>query len=475
MAVAKVDRVETRQDFINDQEIWALIKKYENPDKSLVREVIAKAREMNGLNPEDVAILIGNQDEELLEEMYATARYIKDFIYGNRIVFFAPLYVSDFCVNDCAYCGFRISNKKVKRKKLTLDELRQEVEVLVNMGHKRLLMVYGEHPMTGADFIAKTVEEVYKVKIGNGEIRRVNINAAPMTVEDYKIIKQAGIGTFQVFQETYHHETYRKVHPPHTIKGDYKWRLFSLHRAQEAGIDDVAIGALFGLYDWRFEVMGLIYHARDMEKEFGVGPHTISVPRIEPAIDTPFVEQSKYKVNDHDFKKLVAILRMAVPYTGMILTCREEPKLRREVIKVGISQIDAGSKIGIGAYRESQIAQLPDRQQFLLADNRSLDEVIKELAQDGYMPSFCTACYRMGRTGDHFMGLARKAFIKNFCAPNASCTFMEYLMDYASPETKQIGMKVIENTIQNDVDEGKKEIAVKMIERIKKGERDVYL
>jgi 2-iminoacetate synthase len=475
MAVARPVYQETRTDFIQDDTIWELIHRYENPDKSLVREVLAKARQMEGLDPEDVAVLIGNRDPELMEEMYSVARYIKDFIYGNRIVLFAPLYVSDLCCNDCSYCGFRVSNKKVVRKKLSLEELREEVEVLIQMGHKRLLMVYGEHPSTGADFIAKTVEEVYKVKVGNGDIRRVNINAAPMTVEDYKIVKAAGIGTFQVFQETYHHETYRKVHPPNTIKGDYTWRLFALHRAQEAGIDDVAIGALFGLYDWRFEVLGMIFHARDMEKEFGVGPHTISVPRLEPAIDTPFVEQTKYKVSDEDFKKLVAILRLAVPYTGMILTCREKPELRREVIKVGISQIDAGSKIGIGAYRESQLAQVPDRQQFMLADNRSLDEVIRELALDGYMPSFCTACYRTGRTGDHFMGLARKAFIKNFCAPNASCTFMEYLLDYASPETREIGMKVIEQTLENDVADKKKEIAAEMIRKVENGERDIYL
>lgn len=475
MAVARPIYEEHRTDFINDEKIWSLIHKYENPDKQLVRDVLDKARKMEGLDPEDVAVLIGNKDPELLEEMYAVARYIKDFIYGNRIVLFAPLYVSDLCCNDCAYCGFRLSNKKVMRKRLTLEELREEVNVLIDMGHKRLLMVYGEHPSTGAEFIAKTVEEVYKVKKGHGEIRRVNVNAAPMTVEEYKIVKEAGIGTFQVFQETYHHETYSKVHPANTIKGDYKWRLFSLHRAQEAGIDDVAIGALFGLYDWRFEVMGLIYHARDMEKEFGVGPHTISVPRLEPAIDTPFVEQTKYRVSDEDFKKLVAILRLAVPYTGLILTCRETPELRREVIKVGVSQIDAGSKIGIGAYRESQLAQMPERQQFILADNRSLDEVIRELAQDGYMPSFCTACYRTGRTGDHFMGLARKAFIKNFCAPNASCTFLEYLLDYASPETREAGMKVINATLENDVADKKKQIAAEMIKRVENGERDVYL
>ncbi len=466
---------EKRIDFINDEEITNLINKYENADKSLVNETLQKAKEMNGLSPTDVAILLGNQHEDLTEEMFSIARYIKDYIYSNRIVLFAPFYVSDYCVNNCAYCGFRSSNKEVIRKKLSGPEVRQETEALIKMGHKRLLMVYGEHPSTGASYIAETVNEVYRVKAGNGEIRRVNINAAPMNVEDYKLVKQAGIGTFQIFQETYHHETYSKVHPRGTVKGNYKWRLFGLHRAQEAGIDDVAIGALFGLYDWRFEVMGLIYHAKDMEKEFGVGPHTISVPRLEPAIGTPFVKNTPYPISDSDFKKLVAILRLAVPYTGMILTCRERPELRREVIKLGISQIDAGSNIGIGAYHESQKIQHVDRQQFELADNRTLDEVIYELALDGYMPSFCTACYRMGRTGDHFMGLARKAFIKQFCAPNAACTYEEYLLDYASEKTRKAGEEVIEKALEQEDDKKQKQLTIEMLTRIKNGERDVYI
>ncbi|MCK5075162.1 MAG: [FeFe] hydrogenase H-cluster radical SAM maturase HydG, partial [Calditrichia bacterium] len=442
---------------------------------SLVEEVLAKAKEMNGLSPEDVAVLMGNKDMELIEEMYGIARHIKDYIYSKRIVLFAPFYISDLCCNDCAYCGFRASNKEVVRKKLNLDEVGLETEALIKMGHKRLLMVYGEHYSTGAQYIADTVNKAYNTKIGNGEIRRINVNAAPMNVDDYKIVKEADIGTFQIFQETYHHETYNKVHPIKTIKGDYKWRLFGLHRAQEAGLDDVAIGALFGLYDWRFEVLGMIYHALDMEREFGVGPHTISVPRLEPAIDTPFVEHTPYPVSDADFKKLVAILRLAVPYTGLILTCREKPELKQEVIKVGVSQIDAGSNIGIGAYHESQKSQQIERQQFQLADSRSLDEVIRELAQDGYIPSFCTACYRKGRTGDHFMGLARKAFIKQFCAPNASCTFQEYLEDYASEATKLQGQRVINGIINNEIEGKQKNLTIKMITQIKNGERDVFI
>ena len=471
----KTSREEKRHDFINDNQIWNLINKNNNPDKSLVEEVLAKAKEMNGLSPEDVAVLMGNKDMELIEEMYGIARHIKDYIYSKRIVLFAPFYISDLCCNDCAYCGFRASNKEVVRKKLNLDEVGLETEALIKMGHKRLLMVYGEHYSTGAQYIADTVNKAYNTKIGNGEIRRINVNAAPMNVDDYKIVKEADIGTFQIFQETYHHETYNKVHPIKTIKGDYKWRLFGLHRAQEAGLDDVAIGALFGLYDWRFEVLGMIYHALDMEREFGVGPHTISVPRLEPAIDTPFVEHTPYPVSDADFKKLVAILRLAVPYTGLILTCREKPELKQEVIKVGVSQIDAGSNIGIGAYHESQKSQQIERQQFQLADSRSLDEVIRELAQDGYIPSFCTACYRKGRTGDHFMGLARKAFIKQFCAPNASCTFQEYLEDYASEATKLQGQRVINGIINNEIEGKQKNLTIKMITQIKNGERDVFI
>ena len=468
-------REENRQDFINDEQIWNLINKFDNPDKNQVKDVLVKAKEMNGLSPEDIAVLMGNKNEELIEEMFDIARYVKDYIYSNRIVLFAPFYITDFCINNCTYCGFRSSNKQVIRKKLNLEEIGIETEALIKMGHKRPLMVFGEHPSTGAEYIAEAVKKVYSIKAGNGEIRRVNVNAAPLSVEDYKIVKESGIGTFQIFQETYHHETYNKVHPINTVKGDYKWRLFGLHRAQEAGIDDVGIGALFGLYDWRFELLGLIYHTQDMEKEFGVGPHTISFPRIEPAIDTPFVKQTPYPVSDADFKKLVAITRLAVPYTGMILTCRETPEFRREVMKLGISQIDAGSNIGIGAYHEAQKAQQVERQQFELADDRSLDEIVRELAQDGYMPSFCTACYRKGRTGDHFMGLARKAFIKQFCAPNACSTFQEYLEDYASDGTKQEGQKIISRIIENELNSKQKDTTIKVIKQIKDGERDIYI
>lgn len=358
---------------------------------------------------------------------------------------------------------------------LSLEELANEVKVLTGMGHKRLMIDFGEHQISDVDFMCQCLETIYATKNGRGEIRRVNVNAAPLFVDEYKQIKEAGIGTYQIFQETYHHQTYQKVHPPRTLKSVYTWRLFSLHRAQEAGIDDVGIGVLFGLYDWRFEVLALIAHARDLEREFGTGPHTISVPRIQPAHNTPFARQSPYLVNDEDFKKLVAVIRCSVPYTGMVLTCRERGELRRQVIPLGISQIDAGSRIGIGGYQR-MAERLFEQAQFQLGDQRSLDEVIYELCQDGYIPSFCTADYRLGRTGCNFMSYAKRGRIKYFCTPNAILTFKEYLLDYASPQTRAVGEQVI-NRYLEQVREDTPQLSTRLQEylgRIEGGERDLY-
>ncbi|MEW5763027.1 MAG: [FeFe] hydrogenase H-cluster radical SAM maturase HydG, partial [Bacillota bacterium] len=425
--IREYEERDLRADFINDAEIWRILESKAHPARAEVEEVLAKARELKGLTPEEAAVLINCRDPELLEEIFATARWIKEQVYGNRIVLFAPLYISSPCVNNCAYCGFRHTNDAVTKRTLSMEELEDEVKILTSKGHKRLIVVYGEHPVSDIDFMCRTIEKIYQTRNGRGEIRRVNVNAPPLTVEEYRQLKEVGIGTFQVFQETYHHATYRKMHPANTPKGSYRWRLFALHRAQEAGIDDVAIGALFGLYDWRFEVLGLIYHAMDLEREFGVGPHTISFPRLEPALNTPLTTNSPYLVNDEDFKKIVAILRCAVPYTGLILTCRERPELRREAIRLGVSQTDAGSRIAVGGYAEMEREHILDRQQFQLGDTRSLDEFIYELCQDGYIPSFCTAGYRAGRTGCHFMSFAKKGLVKNFCTPNAVLTFKEYL------------------------------------------------
>ncbi len=460
--------IDTEKTFIPEAEIWELLEKTKNPDRKKVLEILDKSLNKNRLEPEEVATLLNVEDPELLEEIFHAARTLKERIYGNRIVLFAPLYIGNDCVNDCVYCGFRTSNKEVYRKTLTFEELRNEVRALVSRGHKRLIVVYGEHPRYSPEFIAETIRIVYETKVGNGEIRRVNVNAAPQTVEGYKIIKEAGIGTFQIFQETYHQPTYKKLHP-RGPKSNYAWRLYGLDRAMLAGIDDVGIGALFGLFNWKFEVMGLIYHTIHLEERFGVGPHTISFPRIEPAVGSEISYNPPHKVSDDDFKKLVAIIRLAVPYTGMILTAREPVELRREVLKMGVSQIDGGSSIGIGSYSQDDPEKVR-KSQFILGDNRSLEEVIQDLLKEGYIPSFCTACYRMGRTGEHFMEFAIPGFVKRFCTPNALFTLREYLNDYASEETKKIGYELIQRELERV---NNRELVEKYLERIDRGERDV--
>ncbi|MCD6412911.1 MAG: [FeFe] hydrogenase H-cluster radical SAM maturase HydG, partial [Elusimicrobia bacterium] len=334
------------RDFIDDERIETILAENRKPEKRRVRDIIQKSLAIERLNPDETAALLNVEDRQLLDEIFKAAGEVKKKVYDNRIVTFAPLYLSNYCVNSCLYCGFRKENTKEKRRRLSAGEVRKETEALVQTGHKRLIVVYGEHPLSDIDYICETIQTIYSVKNGNGEIRRVNVNAAPMSVEKLKLLKDAGIGTYQVFQETYHHETYKKVHPA-GIKSNYRWRLYALHRAQEAGIDDVAIGALFGLYDWRFEVMGLVYHTIDMEKHFGgIGPHTISFPRMEPAENAPLALNPPHKVSDNDFKKLIAVLRLSVPYTGMIITAREPAHIRRESLGLGITQTDASTKIG---------------------------------------------------------------------------------------------------------------------------------
>ncbi|PNR95703.1 [FeFe] hydrogenase H-cluster radical SAM maturase HydG [Petrotoga sp. 9PWA.NaAc.5.4] len=458
--------------FIKEGKIYELLEKTKSPDSIKVDEIIQKSLSKKRLEPEEVATLLNVEEETTLEKIFEGAKTLKQRIYGNRIVFFAPLYIGNKCVNDCQYCGFRSSNKEIYRNSLTFEQLKKEIEALENKGHKRLILVYGEHPEYDANFIAKTVETVYNTKNNNGEIRRVNINAAPQTIDDYKKIKDVGIGTFQIFQETYHYETYKKLHPKGP-KSSYIWRLYGLDRAIQAGIDDVGIGALFGLSNYKFEVMGLIYHTIHFEERFGFGPHTISFPRIEPALNTPLSFQPPSLVDDKTFKKIVAILRLAVPYTGLILTAREPIKVRNEVLKLGVSQIDAGSNIGVGAY-STQDKESYKKSQFTLSDQRSLDLVIKELSKEGYLPSFCTACYRMGRTGEHFMEFAIPGFVKRFCTPNAILTSLEYSLDYASNETKNIIKNQINEEFKN-MEEGKlKNMLLEKIKLIENGERDLY-
>ncbi|MBO8152562.1 MAG: [FeFe] hydrogenase H-cluster radical SAM maturase HydG [Candidatus Marinimicrobia bacterium] len=461
-------------DFINDEYLEGLLKNTK-PDEFRVREILDKSLSKEPLNVEETAVLLNAEDRELQEEILETARKLKREVYGNRIVLFAPLYIGNYCINNCQYCGFRISNRNAVRRTLTDDEVKEQVIALESRGHKRLILVWGEHPMYSPEQIAKTVRIVYSTKSGKGEIRRVNINAAPQTVEGYRIIKEAGIGTFQVFQETYHHETYKKFHPGNTPKSDYLYRLDALDRAMEGGIDDVGIGALFGLYNWKFEVLGLVSHAIHLQKKYGVGPHTISFPRIRPALGVEM--DYPYIVNDEDFKRMVAILRISVPYTGLILTAREKPELRREVMAFGVSQIDAGSRIEIGGYTEAGDAQNQyiEKEQFELGDIRPLDVVMRELMQDEYVPSFCTACYRIGRTGEHFMEFAIPGFIKRFCTPNALLTLMEYLVDYASEETREVGENLIKKELKKMDDDGIKKSLIERLDTIKTtNKRDLY-
>jgi 2-iminoacetate synthase len=456
--------------FIDPDEIWDLIHSTK-PDKQRVRDVIAKSLGKNRLTLEETAVLVNSMGTDLSDEIRQGARELKEKVYGNRIVLFAPLYVGNRCTNNCQYCGFRISNRDAIRKTLTDEEIINEVGALEDNGQKRLILVYGEHPEYSPEYIAHTVKLVYGVKKGHGEIRRVNINAAPLSIEGFRTVGEAGIGTYQIFQETYHPEAYTWYHPSGKKK-DYEWRVTALDRAQEAGIDDVGIGALFGLYDWRFEVLGLVRHTNHLEACYDVGPHTISFPRIKDALSLNI--DGTYQTNDEDFKKLVPILRLAVPYTGMILTARETPDVRKEVMQYGVSQIDGGTKLEIGSYSDSQNeVQNLNREQFKINDARSLSDVIDELLTNDYIPSFCTSCYRMGRTGEHFMEFSVPGFIKRFCTPNAILTLSEYICDYATESVTEKGWKAIEKNLQK-LEPGVEQTTRGKIERIKNGERDLY-
>ncbi len=459
------------QPFIDADEIWGFINDVK-PDKQRVRDVIQASLDKKRLSLEETAVLINADDPDLIEEIKEGARTLKEKVYGERIVLFAPLYVGDLCTNNCQYCGFRASNKGVQRITLNEQELIGETRALIDQGHKRLILVYGEHPKYSADFIAETVGIVYGVKHENGEIRRVNINAAPFDIPGFRKIKESGIGTFQIFQETYHEPTYMRVHLG-GIKRNYEWRLTSLDRAQEAGIDDIGIGALFGLYDWRYEVLGLVRHVNHFEAVYNVGPHTISFPRIQNAMSLDI--DKKHLVTDDEFVRLVSILRLAVPYTGMILTAREPSHIRDQVLRFGVSQIDGGTNLELGGYSKGKKdTQDLSKGQFQINDNRSLSEIMDELINTGYIPSFCTACYRLGRTGEHFMEFSVPGFIKRYCTPNAMLTLAEYLEDYASEETKKNGYNLIDSKIKELEKEQKVEKLKEKINKVKSGQRDLY-
>jgi 2-iminoacetate synthase len=451
-------------DFIDDDRLTGLIRGAK-PDAARVRDIVAKSLAKQALTVEETAALVATDAPDLLEEIFEAARRLKREVYGNRIVLFAPLYIGNKCINDCLYCGFRRSNRHAVRRTLGADEIRRQVEALESVGHKRIIIVFGEHPDYDADCIARTIRQVYAAKTARGEIRRVNVNAAPLDHDGYRKVKEAGIGTYQIFHETYHHATYAAMHPANSRKGDYLYRLDGLSRAFEAGCDDVGIGALFGLYDWRFEVLGLVSHALNLQQRHGVGPHTISFPRMRPADGVQI--DDRYTVGDAEFQRIIAILRLAVPYTGLILTARENPDLRRKVMEFGVSQIDAGSRIEVGGYTEAGDAQVVEREQFVLGDIRPLDQVVHELLNDGYIPSWCTSCYRRGRTGEHFMEFAIPGFIKELCTPNALSTLMEYLVDYASPETRAAGERAVQAELAKMPDSPRKTELIDHLRRIR--------
>ena len=459
-----------KKSFIKASEINDILEKNKQPVRQRIRDILIKADEAKGLSVHEASALLHVKDKELTEEIFASAKKIKEKIYGNRIVIFVPLYLTNECNNICEYCAFRADNKEIQRKTLNLNEIKTEVEIIQKQGHKRILAVYGESNRFDVHKMVESIEVIYATKTQpSGETRRVNVNAAPLSVDDFKILKSSQIGTYQCFQETYHEEAYQKVHLAGP-KTDFLWRLFALHRAQEAGIDDVAIGVLYGLFDPYFETLAMLKHAEELEKTFGVGPHTISFPRIEPALGSAMSCNPPYMVNDDLFRKIVAVTRLTVPYTGIILSTRESAELRHDLINLGVSQISAGSKTSPGSYHESTI-NLPSSQQFTIGDERVLDEVINDLVQMDLIPSFCTSCYRLGRHGETFMEQAKNLHIKSFCQPNAILTFAEYLEDYASDKTKKAGYEFLARMVsklQNP------ELINQNLNEIKKGKRDIY-
>ncbi len=457
-------------DFINHDEIMETLSYAEanKANRALIESLIEKAKKRKGLEHREAAVLLDCTIPDLNEEIFRLANEIKNDFYGNRIVMFAPLYLSNYCVNGCVYCPYHAKNKHIPRKKLTQEEIREEVIALMDMGHKRLALETGEDPVNcPIDYVLESIETIYSIKHKNGEIRRVNVNIAATTVENYRKLKEAGIGTYILFQETYNKESYLKLHPTGP-KHDYDYHTEAMDRAMEGGIDDVGCGVLFGLELYRYEFTGLLMHAEHLEAVHGVGPHTISVPRIRRADD---IDPSAFDngIDDDTFAKIVACIRIAVPYTGMIISTRETQETRERVLHLGISQISGGSRTSVGGYAEEEEE---DSSQFEVSDRRSLDEVVRWLIGMGYTPSFCTACYREGRTGDRFMSLCKSGQIQNCCLPNALMTLKEYLIDYASPETKKAGDEMILREVETIPNDNARRIVKERLGLIEKGERD---
>ena len=459
------------EEFINHQEILDTLA-YADENKSnvaVIDQILHKARERKGLSHREASVLLACEIPEKIQELYALAEQIKKDFYGNRIVIFAPLYLSNYCVNGCLYCPYHMKNKHIPRKKLTQEEVEKEVIALQDMGHKRLAIETGEDPVNcPIEYVLDCIHTIYSIKHKNGAIRRVNVNIAATTVENYRKLKEAGIGTYVLFQETYHKESYEHLHPTGP-KSNYCYHTEAMDRAMEGGIDDVGLGVLFGLELYRYEFAGLLMHAEHLEAVHGVGPHTISVPRVKHADDID-PDEFDNGIDDETFLKICACIRVAVPYTGMIMSTRENQSVRERALHLGISQVSGGSRTSVGGYTEEERPH--DTEQFDVSDNRTLDEVVKWLMELGYIPSFCTACYREGRTGDRFMSLCKAGQIQNCCHPNALMTLKEYLMDYAAPETKAIGEKLIQAELENIPKEKVKEICKDHLEKIEQGIRD---
>ncbi|HII4525617.1 [FeFe] hydrogenase H-cluster radical SAM maturase HydG [Clostridium perfringens] len=460
-------------DFIKDDEINSLIAKGKElvSDKELVKEIIEKSKSAEGLTPEETAVLLNLEDKELIEKMFKAARQVKEKLYGKRLVVFAPLYVSNYCVNNCTYCGYKHCNDELKRKKLNKEQLIEEVKVLESLGHKRIALEAGEDPVNAPlDYILDCIKSIYSIKFDNGSIRRINVNIAATSVEDYKRLKDAEIGTYILFQETYHKPTYERLHvsgPKH----NYNYHTTAMHRAREAGIDDIGMGVLYGLYDYKYETLAMLMHAMDLEETTGVGPHTLSVPRLRPA-ENVSLENYPYLVDDEDFKKIVAILRLAVPYAGLILSTREEPGLRDEIIALGVSQVSTGSCTGVGGYSEAY-SDPEEKPQFEVGDHRSPVEMIESLMEAGYIPSYCTACYREGRTGERFMDIVKSGELYKICEANALITLKEFIDDYGTDRTREIGDKLIKKSIDEIDNESFRKSVEEKINKISNGTRDL--
>ena len=456
---------------INHEKIMQELNKEVDLSSKNIEAILTKARELKGISYDDAMTLLRVEDKKLLDKIFKTAEYAKNEIYGKRLVLFAPLYVSNVCNNECLYCAFRKSNKEISRNTLNMEEIKKEAEALINEGHKRVLLVSGEGLGKKAlDYTLDALKAIYSVKNKKGNIRRINVNIAALDVKDYKKLEDANIGTYKLFQETYHKETYQYMHQSGS-KSNYDYHLGAITRAMEAGIDDVGIGVLFGLYDYKYEMMALFQHIKHLEDRFGFGPHTISVPRLEPATGSDIASNPPHPVTDTEFKKIIAILRITIPYTGIILSTRETAETRREALNLGISQISAGSKSNPGGYSSKEAAE-----QFSLGDHRSLHEVIEDMVDNAYIPSFCTGCYRLGRVGADFMDLAKPGAIKSHCYPNAIFSFSEFLEDFADENLKTKGNLLIKDMIKTEIKKLKVKENIKIqLEKIQNGKRDVYV